>query len=116
MLECIMESRKPFLGGVIEKYPITKVITNHDYEPYAQKRDEEIKQLLATKKVEFKTYKDQVVYEKSEVVKDDGTPYRVYTPFSKKWLAKMLLEVFQISLLKKLTQSNIYRPASVRTK
>ena len=66
-----------------------KVIANHDYEPYAQKRDEEIKQFLTTKEIQFETYKDQVIFEKAEVVKDDGTAYRVYTPFSKKWLAKM---------------------------
>ena len=83
---------KAVFEQLLEKYPIAKVITNHDYEPYAQKRDEEIKQFLATKEVEFETYKDQVIFEKAEVVKDDGSPYRVYTPFSKKWLAKMRLE------------------------
>lgn len=80
---------KAVFEHLLEKHAIVKVITNHDYEPYAQKRDEEIKQFLTTKEIQFETYKDQVIFEKAEVVKDDGTAYRVYTPFSKKWLAKM---------------------------
>ena len=80
---------------LLEKHAIVKVIANHDYEPYAQKRDEEIKQFLTTKEIQFETYKDQVIFEKAEVVKDDGTAYRVYTPFSKKWLAKMHSEGIQ---------------------
>ena len=80
---------KAVFEHLLEKHAIVKVIANQDYEPYAQKRDEEIKQFLTTKKIQFETYKDQVIFEKAEVVKDDGTAYRVYTPFSKKWLAKM---------------------------
>ncbi len=80
---------KAVFEHLLEKYAIVKVIANQDYEPYAQKRDEEIKQFLTTKEIQFETYKDQVIFEKAEVVKDDGTAYRVYTPFSKKWLAKM---------------------------
>lgn len=61
------------------------VFTNHDYEPYARKRDLELFQLLKEKNIDFKTSKDQVIFEKSEVVKEDGTPYVVYTPYSNKW-------------------------------
>lgn len=70
---------------LLEKYPIQAVYTNHDYEPYAQKRDTAIQTLLESKKVDFKTFKDQVLFEKEEVVKDDGTPYVVYTPYKNKW-------------------------------
>ena len=77
---------------ITKKYSISKVITNRDYEPYAQDRDRIIEDLLSTKEIAFETYKDQVIFEKAEVVKDDGTPYRVYTPFSRKWLAKMNVE------------------------
>lgn len=65
------------------------VYTNHDYEPYARKRDEEVKNLLDKKGIEFKTFKDQVIFEKDEIIKDDGKPYTVYTPFSKKWKSKL---------------------------
>lgn len=67
---------------------IETVFTNHDYEPYAKKRDESIAALLKSKNVPFKTYKDQVIFEKSEVVKEDQTPYVVFTPYSKKWKEK----------------------------
>jgi deoxyribodipyrimidine photo-lyase len=63
------------------------VYTNHDYEPYARKRDEEVNVILKAKGISFHTYKDQVIFEKSEVVKDDGKPYTVFTPYSKKWKA-----------------------------
>ena len=69
-----------------EKYTIDTVFTNHDYEPYALKRDQGVKELLASKKINFKSYKDQVIFERNEIVKKDGTAYKVYTPYSKKWL------------------------------
>lgn len=68
-----------------KEYEIKEVYTNHDYEPYAKTRDENIKAFLKEKKIQFKTFKDQVIFEKDEVLKDDGTPYVVYTPYSRKW-------------------------------
>lgn len=76
---------KSIFEKLIQENKIKTVHTNHDYEPYARKRDKEINQLFKDNNVEFKTSKDQVIFEKSEVVKDDGTPYVVYTPYSKKW-------------------------------
>ena len=64
---------------------IEAVYANHDYEPYARKRDLELFHLFNEHSVAFKTSKDQVIFEKSEVVKDDGLPYVVYTPYSNKW-------------------------------
>ena len=74
---------------LIEKYSIEAVVTNHDYEPYAIKRDAEIKELLLSHKIPFNTFKDQVIFEKNEVVKEDGTPYVVFTPFSRKYKEKL---------------------------
>ncbi|HBL79366.1 MAG TPA: deoxyribodipyrimidine photolyase, partial [Aequorivita sp.] len=68
---------------VISDFEVQNVITNRDYEPYAKKRDESIQKLLEEKDIGFYTYKDQVIFEKDEVVKDDGDPYVVYTPFMK---------------------------------
>ncbi|HQV36330.1 MAG TPA: deoxyribodipyrimidine photo-lyase, partial [Flavobacterium sp.] len=73
---------------LISEHSISTVYTNHDYEPYARKRDKEINQLLKEHGIDFKTSKDQVIFEKSDVVKDDGLPYVVYTPFSRKWKEK----------------------------
>lgn len=66
---------------------ITAVYANRDYEPYANRRDTAIAQLLASKNIAFRTFKDQVIFEKDEIVKDDGKPYVVYTPYSNKWIA-----------------------------
>ena len=76
---------KAIFEKLIQENKITTVYTNHDYEPYARKRDKEIFQVLKANEIEFKTCKDQVIFEKNEVVKDDGLPYVVYTPFSRKW-------------------------------
>jgi len=70
---------------LIAENQIKSVYTNDDYEPYAHKRDLELFHLFKENNIEFKTSKDQVIFEKSEVVKDDGTPYVVYTPYSNKW-------------------------------
>jgi deoxyribodipyrimidine photo-lyase len=67
------------------EFDIIAVYTNHDYEPYAIGRDTEIKKFLQTKNITFHTFKDQVIFERNEVVKADGSPYTIFTPFSKMW-------------------------------
>ncbi|MDA7810245.1 DNA photolyase family protein [Flavobacteriaceae bacterium] len=74
---------------LVKKYNISKVYTNNDYTPYSFKRDNTIKELLTSKNIEFYSYKDHVLFEKSEIVKKDNTPYKVYTPYSRKWMLKM---------------------------
>jgi deoxyribodipyrimidine photo-lyase len=64
---------------------IEAVYMNHDYEPYAIKRDNGIKQILAASNIPLFTYKDQVIFEKNEILKSDGTPYTVFTPYSRRW-------------------------------
>lgn len=71
------------------RYHVQAVYTNHDYEPYARQRDENITALLQEQGIAFHSYKDQVIFEKDEVLKDNGEPYTVYTPYSKKWKAKL---------------------------
>ncbi len=61
------------------------VYTNNDYEPYAIQRDQEVSVLLAAHQVAFYSFKDQVIFEKGEVIKEDSTPYTVFTPYMKKW-------------------------------
>lgn len=70
---------------LIKNNSISSVYTNHDYEPYALKRDKQINEILSSNNITFKTFKDQVIFEKDEIVKDDGSPYVVYTPYMKKW-------------------------------
>lgn len=66
-------------------YNIESVFTNHDYEPYAKERDDAIAAYLMQNGKGFYTFKDQVIFEKNEVIKDNNTPYTVFTPYSKKW-------------------------------
>jgi deoxyribodipyrimidine photo-lyase len=67
------------------QYELKSVYTNHDYEPYARDRDELIRKKLKTAGIAFLSFKDQVIFEKEEIIKDDGSPYTIYTPYSKKW-------------------------------
>lgn len=75
-----------------DDYNIKEVYTNHDYEPYAISRDYEIESFLSDKNIQFNTFKDHVIYEREEIVKQDGLPYKVYTPFSKIWLKQFKLD------------------------
>lgn len=70
---------------IIADHQPVAVYANSDYEPYAKKRDSAVQQLLNEQSIRFETYKDHVIFEKDEVIKDDGKPYVVYTPYSKKW-------------------------------
>lgn len=74
---------------LINEFEIESVYTNHDYEPYAIDRDNKIENLLTENQIPLFSYKDQVIFEKEEVLKDDGTPYTIFTPFSKKWKLKI---------------------------
>lgn len=89
-----------------EKYKIESVYTNEDYEPYARKRDLEVSEKLSDNGVKFKSFKDQVIFAPNEVLKKDGTPYKVYTPFSKLWISKLesedIKEYSTINLLNNL--------------
>ena len=76
---------KEVFKKLFDNYKINGVYINRDYEPYARERDQQIQQLCKKNNVSFYDFKDQVIFEQSEVVKDDGDPYVVYTPYMKKW-------------------------------
>ena len=80
---------KNVFADLIKRYNVKQVFTNHDYEPYAIERDEQINDLLRSSGASFKSYKDQVIFEKNEVVKDDDKPYTIFTPYSRKWKARL---------------------------
>jgi deoxyribodipyrimidine photo-lyase len=71
-----------------KEFLIQEVFLNKDYEPYAITRDNAVKELLQEKGVKVNSFKDQVIFEENDVLKDDGKPYTVFTPFKKKWLKK----------------------------
>jgi deoxyribodipyrimidine photo-lyase len=74
---------------LLQKYKIEKVFTNNDYEQYAIDRDNAVAELLKENGAKFYSYKDQVIFEKDEILKEDNSPYTVFTPYSKKWKATL---------------------------
>jgi deoxyribodipyrimidine photo-lyase len=72
---------------LLDHFELSSVYVNHDYEPYARRRDAEVEDMLRAHGVAFHSHKDVVLFERSEVMKDDGQPYTVFTPYSRKWLA-----------------------------
>lgn len=73
---------------ITKKYKIQSVFCNEDYEPYAITRDKSVKYLLEENGVAFYSFKDQVVFHKDDIIKKDGKPYTVYTPYANSWLSK----------------------------
>lgn len=91
-LQAVGKSLAVFYGEPLEIFKrlvtenqVSALYANRDYEPYARARDKAVYEFLQSKNIEFKSFKDQVIFEKNEVVKDDGSPYVVYTPYSRKW-------------------------------
>ncbi|MFM2428763.1 MAG: hypothetical protein RL012_647 [Bacteroidota bacterium] len=95
------------------------VYTNHDYEPYATHRDQAVTKCLASYQIAFHSFKDQVVFEKDEVMKDNGTPYTVFTPYMKKWKAlfrsEMVYEFDSSALLHHCLQTTPLHLLSLKT-
>jgi deoxyribodipyrimidine photo-lyase len=77
---------------ICNTFDVKEVFANHDYEPYAIERDNQLKEFLGKKNVPFHTYKDQVIFERSEVMKLNGEPYTIFTPYSKVWKQKFQQE------------------------
>jgi deoxyribodipyrimidine photo-lyase len=99
---------------LVQELNIGAVFTNHDYEPYARQRDRTISEMLRSKGIAFHTCKDQVIFEKNEIVKPDGSPYSVFTPYSKKWLSQLDNNLLQSS---KTARENFFKkePAPIPT-
>jgi len=79
---------------ILKEFNPTEVYCNRDYEPYAQERDRAIYEMLLERGVAMHGCKDHVIFEKGEVSKDDGLPYTVFTPYSKKWKSKLTATSF----------------------
>lgn len=77
------------ISALAEKYNLNGVYSNGDYEPYAIERDRAVNTLLVSRRIPFYSCKDHVIFEKKEVVKEDGSPYTVFTPYSKKWRSQL---------------------------
>ena len=74
---------------LLQSQKVAAIICNKDYEPNAISRDQQVAAIAAANGAQFHAYKDQVIFEQAEIVKDDGLPYTVFTPYSKKWKSKL---------------------------
>lgn len=80
---------------LVEEEDFEAVYANRDYEPYAKDRDQEILEILASNGKQFNSSKDHIIFESGEVLKDDGDPYVVFTPYKRKWLARLDSKVWK---------------------
>ena len=76
------------ISKLIIKLKIKELYLNKDYEPYARDRDDKIEKLCVANNINYNSFKDHVIFEEDQIVKKDGTPYVVYTPYSRKWIEK----------------------------
>lgn len=87
---------KDMFSDLSGKFEIHSVFANEDYEPYAVKRDNEVRIFLKVNGISFVTVKDQVIYRYNEVLKpSDGSCYTIFTPYCRKWKERYNMESHQ---------------------
>ena len=101
--EPILEWKK-----LISEYEINCVFSNRDYEPYALQRDNEIKLFLKESGIQWQDFKDQVIYEKNDILKKNGEPYTVFTPYKNRWL-----ENFSLVKIEKTNFDNLLKSTNI---
>ncbi len=94
---------------IVPECGICRVYTNHDYEPYARDRDKKVADYLRSKQIEFMSFKDQVVFERDDILKENGEPYTVFTPYKNRWRS-----IFHVDTLPDYDTS-IHLPNFLRT-
>lgn len=96
----------PVFKSLMKKYDVGEVYCNRDYDHDAIKRDTEIHQFLKEKEIPFRAFKDQVIFDRNEIVKQDGKPYKVYTPYANKWRETLQKKDYQPV---KMNWKNLYQ-------
>lgn len=110
-LQCLQGKPLEVWQKLSANYTIDKVYVNKDYEPYALARDIAVEAFLKKQGVVMQSYKDQLVFEENDVLKKDGKPYTVFTPYKKRWLQQ-----FEPAVYKKLSKeaySNFYKHKTI---
>ena len=92
---------------LIKEYKIESVFTNEDYEPYAISRDNKIRDLLASNEIDFKLYKDQVLFAKDEIITNEDQPYTKFTPYANKW--RSLITPSHYKIKNELVRNNFFK-------
>jgi deoxyribodipyrimidine photo-lyase len=98
---------------LIDIYKVNTVYTNHDYEPYAIKRDQDVEKAFSSNGIRFQTFKDQVIFERNEIEKPNGGYYSVFTPYSNKWKTTLTPDQLKPFASETLTR-NFYKQLPVR--
>ncbi|MGC6517990.1 MAG: cryptochrome/photolyase family protein [Candidatus Puniceispirillaceae bacterium] len=80
-LQLFAGSADAILQQLTDRYDITAIHWNRAYEPWRINRDKQIKTALQDKGIKAQSHKANLLWEPWEVTKNDGTPYRVFTPF-----------------------------------
>lgn len=97
------------LPGIVKRYAIDAIYTNEDYEPQAIQRDQKVADKVKELSCDFITFKDHVLFSKNEVVKEDSTPYEVYTPYMKKYRSQLTNDSFKEHVID-LNQTKLVSP------
>jgi len=106
-LKIFKSSPEEAFRKILNEFDVHSVYSNRDYEPYAIKRDSNIENLLKDQGISFFQYKDQVIFEKNEILKQNQEPYTVFTPYKNQWLTKFELTPLEIKSVK-LYLTNLY--------
>jgi deoxyribodipyrimidine photo-lyase len=77
------------IPGVAAELLVDAVYANRDYEPQARARDEAVERALAGRSIAFRTFKDQLIFERDEILTRQRTPFGVFTPYKRAWLAAL---------------------------
>ncbi|MBI9066343.1 MAG: deoxyribodipyrimidine photo-lyase [Salinivirgaceae bacterium] len=102
------------INTLTQKHSINSIYLNRDYEPYATTRDAEIEIFCNSQNITFKTFKDQVIFEKLEIAKADGKPYTVFTPYMKKWKINLNLATTTKAFPTKIHFENFNKISSIQ--
>jgi deoxyribodipyrimidine photo-lyase len=101
-LQVYFSSPEVVFGRLSTKYSIHSVFTNTDYEPSSVVRDQKVAKILQDKGIEFRSFIDQVIFHQNEIVKANGSPYTIFTPYSRKWKEKLATQIIPIFESEKL--------------
>jgi deoxyribodipyrimidine photo-lyase len=97
---------------LIQSFEISSVFSNKDYEPYGIERDNKVEKILSEKGIQLIRIKDQVIFEEKEVLKDDRTPYTVFTPYRNRWMQQFEKELTDSTTTHKTEMNNFLKGTS----
>ena len=82
-------SATALIPRLADEFDADAVYANRDYEPDAIERDEQIEDHLSSEGKSLHLFKDQVIFERDEILNLSGLMYQVFTPYKRAWLAKL---------------------------